>query len=44
MATSVQLSASVPDDLVALVGGRPALDGITRGESVRRVLIEYLTE
>lgn len=37
-------SVRLPDELVALVDERSALDGVTRGETVRRALIEYLTK
>lgn len=36
-------SVRLPDDLVALVDERSEIDGVTRGESIRRALIEYLT-
>ena len=36
-------SARLPDDLVLLVDERSALDGVTRGETIRRALIAYLT-
>jgi hypothetical protein len=37
-------SARLPDDLVLLVDERSALDGVTRGETIRRALIAYLTK
>lgn len=37
-------SVRLPDELVALVDERSAMDGVTRGETVRRALIEYLTK
>lgn len=36
-------SVRLPDDLVTLVDERSALDGVSRGETIRRALIEYLT-
>ena len=36
-------SVRLPDDLVILVDERSAMDGVTRGETVRRALIAYLT-
>lgn len=36
-------SVRLPDDLVVLVDERSALDGVTRGETIRRALIAYLT-
>ena len=41
---SSSYSVRLPDDLVALVDQRSALDGITRGETIRRALIDYLTK
>lgn len=37
-------SVRLPDELVALVDERSAMDGVTRGETVRRALIAYLTK
>lgn len=37
-------SSRLPDDLVLLVDERSALDGVTRGETIRRALIAYLTK
>lgn len=37
-------SVRLPDDLLALVDQRSELDGITRGETIRRALIDYLTK
>ena len=37
-------SVRIPDDLVVLVDQRSELDGITRGETIRRALIDYLTK
>lgn len=37
-------SVRLPDELVALVDERSAMDGLSRGETVRRALIEYLTK
>lgn len=37
-------SVRLPDELVALVDERSAMDEVTRGETVRRALIEYLTK
>lgn len=36
-------SVRLPDGLVALVDERSAMDGVARGETIRRALIEYLT-
>ncbi len=36
-------SVRLPDELVALVDERSAMDGVARGETIRRALIEYLT-
>jgi hypothetical protein len=36
-------SVRLPDDLVLLADERSALDGVGRGETIRRALIEYLT-
>jgi hypothetical protein len=36
-------SVRLPDELVALVDERAAIDGVARGETIRRALIEYLT-
>jgi hypothetical protein len=36
-------SVRLPDDLVTLVDERSEIDGVTRGETIRRALIEYLT-
>jgi hypothetical protein len=35
-------SVRLPDDLVTLTDERSALDGVSRGETIRRALIEYL--
>jgi hypothetical protein len=37
-------SVRLPDELVALVDERSAMDGVARGETIRRALIEYLTK
>jgi len=37
-------SVRLPDDLVTLADERSEIDGVTRGETVRRALIEYLTK
>jgi hypothetical protein len=37
-------SVRLPDDLVTLADERSALDGVSRGETIRRALIEYLTQ
>lgn len=37
-------SVRLPDELVALVDERSAMDGVPRGETIRRALIEYLTK
>lgn len=37
-------SVRLPDELVALVDERSEMAGVTRGETVRRALIEYLTK
>lgn len=37
-------SVRLPDDLVTLVDGRSDIDGVSRGETIRRALIEYLTK
>ncbi|WP_293331749.1 hypothetical protein [Mycobacterium sp.] len=36
-------SVRLPVDLVTLTDARSALDGVSRGETMRRALIEYLT-
>lgn len=36
-------SVRLPDDLVVLVDERSDIDGISRGEAIRRALIDYLT-
>jgi len=36
-------SVRLPDDLVTLADERSEIDGVTRGETIRRALIEYLT-
>jgi hypothetical protein len=36
-------SVRLPDDLVVLADERSAMDSVTRGETIRRALIEYLT-
>lgn len=41
---SSSYSVRLPDELVALVDERSAIDGIARGETIRRALIEYLTK
>ena len=37
-------SVRLPDELVALADERSSIEGVTRGETVRRALIEYLTK
>ncbi len=37
-------SVRLPDDLVTLTDERSAIDGVSRGETIRRALIEYLTK
>jgi len=37
-------SVRLPDELVALVDERSAMDGVARGETIRRALIEYLAK
>ena len=37
-------SVRLPDELVALVDERSAMDGVARGETIRRALIDYLTK
>lgn len=37
-------SVRLPDDLVVLVDERSEIDGISRGETIRRALIDYLTK
>ena len=37
-------SVRLPDELVALVDERSAIDGVARGETIRRALIDYLTK
>ena len=37
-------SVRLPDDLVALADERSSMDGVSRGETIRRALIEYLTK
>lgn len=41
---SSSYSVRLPDDLIALVDQRSAMDGISRGETIRRALIDYLTK
>ncbi|KAA8955102.1 ribbon-helix-helix domain-containing protein [Mycobacterium sp.] len=36
-------SVRLPDDLVTLVDTRAELEGASRGEIIRRALVEYLT-
>jgi len=36
-------SVRLPDDLVTLVDARAELEGVSRGETIRRALVEYLT-
>lgn len=36
-------SVRLPDDLVRLVDTRAELEGVSRGETIRRALVEYLT-
>lgn len=36
-------SVRLPDDLAALADERSAMDGVSRGETMRRALIQYLT-
>jgi metal-responsive CopG/Arc/MetJ family transcriptional regulator len=35
-------SVRLPDDLVTLADERSEVDGVTRGETIRRAVIEYL--
>ncbi|ANW67325.1 hypothetical protein BCA37_00135 [Mycobacterium sp. djl-10] len=37
-------SVRLPNDLVTLTDERSAIDGVSRGETIRRALIEYLTK
>lgn len=37
-------SVRLPDDLVTLVDTRSELEGVSRGETIRRALVEYLTK
>jgi hypothetical protein len=37
-------SVRLPDDLLALADARSEIDSVTRGETIRRALIEYLTK
>lgn len=37
-------SVRLPDELVALVDEHSEMTGVTRGETIRRALIEYLTK
>lgn len=37
-------SVRLPDDLVTLTDERSAMDGLSRGETIRRALVEYLTK
>ncbi|SON63922.1 hypothetical protein MSIMFI_05453 [Mycobacterium simulans] len=37
-------SVRLPDDLLTLVDERSEIDGVKRGETIRRALIEYLTK
>ncbi|ALL56288.1 hypothetical protein B586_20095 [Mycobacterium haemophilum DSM 44634] len=37
-------SVRLPDDLVTLADERSEIDSVTRGETIRRALIEYLTK
>ncbi len=37
-------SVRLPGELLALVDERSAMDGVARGETIRRALIEYLTK
>ena len=41
---SSSYSVRLPVDLVTLTDERSALDGVSRGETIRRALIEYLTK
>lgn len=41
---STAYSVRLPDELVAMVDERSAMDGVARGETIRRALIEYLTK
>ncbi|MGE2692554.1 hypothetical protein [Mycolicibacterium pulveris] len=41
---SSSYSVRLPIDLVTLTDERSALDGVSRGETIRRALIEYLTK
>jgi Ribbon-helix-helix protein, copG family. len=36
-------SVRLPDDLVTLVDARAELEGVSRGETIRRALVQYLT-
>jgi hypothetical protein len=37
-------SVRLPDDLVILADERSEIDSVTRGETIRRALIEYMTK
>lgn len=37
-------SVRLPDDLIVLVDERSEIDGITRGETIRLALVDYLTK
>ncbi len=37
-------SVRLPDDLVILADARSEIDDVSRGETIRRALIEYLTK
>jgi hypothetical protein len=37
-------SVRLTDDLVTLVDARSELEGVTRGETIRRALVRYLTD
>jgi hypothetical protein len=41
---SSSYSVRLPIDLVTLTDERSAMDGVSRGETIRRALIEYLTQ
>jgi Ribbon-helix-helix protein, copG family len=41
---AITYSVRLPDDLVTLADERSEIDGVTRSETIRRALIEYLTK
>jgi hypothetical protein len=43
-AAASTFSVRLPDDLVTLVDARSELEGVTRGETIRRALVRYLTD